>query len=500
MVLLPLIFLIMRTIFFTIYLFLPTFLAAQVPDTLLSIFSPDDITTTWINEMTPVSHNKVVCNKAVPNSFEAIVTNNKGELLYRRAAGEVDGFTLKFNSYVFDDNDRYVFMCNAEKDGKSYFLTVAFDTTLQNGFVIDTLQLQDNVGMNFNVVRFNEYKDIWEGFGVLRNDANQSILQNTYIALNNTYYFQQYEYINFGSKVYVNGNYQRQHIIDFFWYEPTQSYILASANTYTMIVDINFNVVYSNRLLYTLVENNITNNYNLQIQSSQVKDNGEVVCYIGAFFGLSSLITLDIQADTVSVDQVYPLNGPNEPLLGIGILTQMRVDNDGNYIISGNDAPSSGATNTMIIAKYSTDFKRIWAIKYKSEGKGYNIWDMDIDEHNDIYVAGMCFNHFGSGTVNGYLFKVFSDGQLTSDTYSPYSSSEEWHIIPNPVYDKICLQTDVAHVESIKVTGLDGRVLVYQLLSQPCLYLDHELPAGMYISEWVLDGGKHIVAPIIIGR
>lgn len=488
----------MRSTIFIVFSFFYTFLFAQ-QDTILVGYSPEDFSGSTITEMTPLGSGKIGFAKQVyTKKYQAFVTDLKGNILHQAELNGADGYDIITCAYMFDDHDRYVFIGSAKKDNQSFFISFAFDTTLQNLQVIDAVQLGNDEVLTFEVVKFNLYKNRWESFGALRrSDTNGwPVKANCYIALDNAFYFLQYQPIY--------GQYLNDHILEFYWNEPIQRYYLSSFNLRAILLDADLNILESEGgIRYKYTYNNINGTVLYKVLNCLEQTNGQPLCYATLLFDNDpykiAFIRLDIQSDTILVNEVIPVNSPP---INAGVASQMRKDSAGNLVISGNNGLTFGsAPNQINVAKFSpTTFERLWTFTFEN-GYAYTIWDMEIDQNNDIIIVGSA-NLTGDGINRGFLLKLLSNGTLSSYEEQPldHPDSDVW-LYPNPVTTEICFKTLSETLRQVHIWDTKGSLIQRQELGHQtsnCVQIPHDLPQGMYIAEILLQDGYTVVRKFVV--
>jgi hypothetical protein len=467
-------------------------------DTILVGYSTGDTVFSLINEMLILPNDKIGFTKRIPAAYKAYVTDAKGQVLHERLLDSADEYIISAVSFMFEDSIRYVYIGNATRDGERYFVSFSLDTTLQHLTIIDTVNLNDDIRLFFDIVKFNSYKNIWEGFGISQKITPSQIISNCYVSLTPNFQFSSYQSFE--------GEYPPFPILEFEWVESMSRYFLSSFGGYALLVDEDMNVLYEDAILISYPYNNSMATSALDMYRCFDIGGGKIFCYGKEFWNRpynASFVTLDLQGDSIHIAEAIPLS---DPPLGMNFASQMRVDLDGNYVISGVDGFSPPTPNKVRVVKYTPTYEKIWDFTYESD-VAFAIWDMEIDQHNDIILVGQAWNLFGGGEARGFLMKVYSTGTLTSYYEVPDDPSEGHRVrlSPTPATSQLCLQAP-SEIANVQLWDLDGRLVWERSIAVDsfdlpyCLDLPEGLPPGFYAAEVLFADGHRTTKKVVVGR
>ena len=480
-----------------LFVFLANIAFAQ-PDTILVGYSSNDVGSSLINEMTVLSNDRIAFTQSTVSGYKAFVTDEKGQTIHQRNLASVDGYTISSSSFIFDDTTRYVYIGNATRDGKRFFIAYSLDTTLQEIKLIDTVQVENDVAVFTNMMKYNRYKSIWEGFGYGRTVSTSPITTYIcYIGLDENYKFYKFERLK--------GDYLKSIVLEFQWIESLGRYFIKLFGDYSLIVDEGFNVVKEVVGITLVYEFNGTHITSLGMHNCLEAGGSKILCYAKENFNWpynAAFATLDLQGDSIRLVEAVPLS---DPPLGMNHGSQMRVDRDDNYVISGNNTFQPPVPNKIRVAKFSPTYDKIWDFTYESDIT-FAIWDMEIDQNNDIVLVGQAWNIFGDGQARGFLLKVFDNGTLSSYHEIPGDPNADfWATISsNPASNKVCLQTKT-QAKRLRLWDMSGMLRFDQQITSNttdaafCLDLPTNLPPGFYAAEVLFPDGHLAVRKLLVG-
>lgn len=482
-----------------IFLFLGIFgclydLSAQTSVSLHG-YSPDDVASSLVNEMTPVSGSKILFTKRVIGvNYEALVTDQNGQELHRTVLALPEGEILS-SSFCFDDGDRYVFIGNALIDGQYYFASFAYDTILQQSTLIDTILLGDGELLFFNMMKLNKIKAVWEGFGITQTVPSNSLINNCFIQLDTQYHFLQHKVLS--------GTYQPDHILEFLWEPTVERYVVSSFNRRLMVVDEDINVHFYKVFFHDFIHLDTSYHSTIKHLNCEPVGDGSVLCYgvIPDQHPWSNVITkLDILPDSIILQNVIPLN---ESMLQISYADQMRIDSTGDFIISGVNKLFGNNPNKIRVARFSSDFELQGIFTYEDGDKSFVIWDMDIDANNNIIIGGSAGNIFGDEANRGFLMKLSAD-MVTSEETALDNLSDDIVIFPNPATDIIYVSHLMQPLKQVALFDLYGRLLLNMDIGGQDDYtriiLPGALPGAVYVVQCYMKNGNVVSKKIITGN
>ncbi len=478
------------------FLFLANIAFAQ-PDTILLGYSSNDTGPSLINEMTILSNNRIAFTQNTVSGYKAFIIDEKGQTIHQRNLTSVDGYTISSSSFIFDDTTRYVYIGNATRDGKRFFIAYSLDTMLQEIKLIDTVQVENDVAVSTNMMKYNKYKSTWEGFGYGRTVSTSPIITYIcYIGLDENYNFKKFERLK--------GDYLKSFVLEFLWIESLGRYFIKLFGDYSLIVDEEFNLVNEVGGITLVYEFNGTHITSLGMHSCLEADGSRIFCYAKENFNWpynAAFATLDLHGDSIHLVEAVPLS---DPPLGMNFGSQMRVDQDGNYVISGNNTFQPPVPNKIRVAKFSPTYDKLWDFTYEGDGT-FAIWDMEIDQNNDIVLVGQAWNIFGDGQARGFLLKV-TNGTLSSYHEIPGDPNVDlWaRISPNPASDEICLQTK-EQAKRLRLWDMSGILRFEQQITSNttdvsfCVDLPNNLLPGLYAAEVLFPEGQLVVRKLVVG-
>jgi len=469
------------------------------PDTILVGYSQSDVGPSLINEMTILSDMKIGFTQSTSQGYKAFVTDTRGQIIHQRVLDEVDGYKITSSSYIFDDYSRYVYIGNATRDGMNYFISFALDTNFQNIELIDFVLLENNRKIYFDVIKFNTFKSIWEGFGIVQQNSGSQITDNCYISLDETYHFTKYKTLS--------GDYHPAPVLEFSWIESLNRYYLCLFISVSVIVDEEFNVLHYGGIRFVYEHNNSTHIVGLAMYNCLEPVGSTIFCYGKESFDdpyNAAFITLDLQGDSVHVAEAIPLSNPP---LGMTVHPKMVVDMNSNYVVASVQGFNPPNPNKIRVAKFSSStYEKIWDFTFEAD-MTFIMWDMEIDQNNDIILVGQSLNIFGDGQARGFLMKVYSNGTLTSYHEIPIEFGNKYwvQISPNPATSEICVQT-TAQPENLRLWDVSGKLVLEEKIAQgttnriSCFDLPHKLMPGFFVAEIVFPDGISITKKVIVSR
>ncbi len=204
-------------------------------DTILIGYSQNDIGSSFINEMTILHDNKIGFTQKTISGYKTFVTDTKGQVIHQHKLDYVDGYTISSSSFMFDDVSRYVYIGNAMRNGKRFFISYSLDTTLQDLRLLDTVEVEDDVAVFTNMMKYNPHKAIWEGFGYGSWVDGSGTGYICYIGLDEHFFFEKFERLH--------GDYKKAIVLEFQWIEALKRYFIKLFADRSLLVDEGLNVV-----------------------------------------------------------------------------------------------------------------------------------------------------------------------------------------------------------------------------------------------------------------
>lgn len=467
-------------------------------DTILVGYSQSDFVASLINEMLILPDDKIGFTQNSISGFKAFVTDTKGQVLHQRKLDYVDGYVINSSSFIFYDTSRYVYIGNAMRDGKRFFISFSLDTTLQDLRLIDTIHLEDDVKVFTDMMKYNTFKSVWEGFGYGRWVSITGTSYICYIGLDKHYKFEKFEKLK--------GIYHENPVIEFLWIESLSRYFVKTFGDRSLLVDEGCNVVTEIDGITLIYESNGTHITSLGMYNCIEPIGSTMFCYAKEPFNWDynvAFATLDLQGDSIHLVEAVPLSNPP---LGMNTASQMRVDLDGNYVISGLNEFNPPNPNTVRVAKFSQTYQQLWEFSYQDD-KAFAIWDMEIDQNNDIILVGQSWNIFGDSQARGFLMKVYSYGTLTSYHEMPEELSDHYwvQISPNPATSEWCVSTSI-QPELLRLWDLSGRLVLEEKVGSGvgtvlnCFDLPSNVGLGFYAVEVIFPDGQRVTKKLVVVR
>ncbi len=469
-------------------------------DTVLVGYTKNDPNFSVITQMLILPGNKIALTEGAVAGYKALVTDSKGQIIHQRKLDYVDGYTIESSSYIFDDTTRYVYIGSAIRNGKRFFISFSLDTTLQDIRLIDTVQTGDDVRVLTTKMKYNPYKSLWEGFGFGSKVAVQDVSYICYIGLDKNFEFEKFKKIS--------GDYHEGPVLEFQWIESLSRYFVKTLGDRSILVDETFNVIKEIVGITIVYEfNSIMHTSSLGMFDCLEPIGSTMLCYAKEAFDWpynAAFATLDLQGDSIHVIDAIPLSNPP---LGMNYGSTMRVDLDGNYVISGINAYNPPNPNAIRVAKFSPGtYEKIWEFTYQNDIL-FETWDMEIDQNNDIIIVGYADNIFGDGQAHGFLLKVYSNGTLTSYHELPNNlSNQHWvQISPNPASSNLCIQTNT-HPHTVRLWDLCGSLALEEQIgfssnNEPyCFDLPTSIMPGFYAAEVIFADGYRVTRKVVVGQ
>ena len=451
---------------------------------------------TVIKEALILSDNQILFTQSTyEDEYLVYIVDDKGDIIHLNVLDEVEDFSIFSTIHIIEDTTRYIFIGNAIKDLKYYFIIYSMDTLLENITLIDTIRLEDDTQLYFQDMKYNSDKGFWESIGIVRGVSSAaSFIEYFYVNLNNDYAVNKLK--KFKTKYYPS------YVFEFYWINSFKTYVFSCLNQSTIIVDEDFNFIYENAVRVSYIGyNGIPSTSNLIMYNCTDHENNRVFCYGKSSWNNpynSGFVWLDIKTDTIILSNSVPLS----PDLGELFESYMRKDKDDNYIIAGtNTLPlGGGPPNTLKVVKYTTNLEKVWEFNYK-DNKAFTIYDVDVDHKGDIVIVGKAWNMYGDGKNRGFLMKVYAHGTLSS--YNEVPSPGLVRISPNPVVSSFCIQAEQGEpVRAIRICDVSGRLALNERVGALpwCSNLPPDLPPGFYAAEVLFEDGRRAIQKIVVAK
>lgn len=484
--------------FLALYTCLSNNICAQ-SDTILVGYSQNTVDNSNINEMVILPNNKIGFTLNTVSGFKAFITDDKGKVIYNCILDDANGYLINSSSFIFDDISRYVFIGNAWKDGLRYFISFSLDTNLQNISLIDKVPLEDSVRVFTDIMKYNSYKSIWEGFGYSRVVNGSATPYICYIGLDENYHFSTF--------TKLTGDYHKSPVLEFQWIESLKRYFVSRFSRGAMIVDEDYNVVKELGGTDLQYDYNGTHITQIFMYNCLEPIGSQLFCYAKELFDWpynAAFATIDLNGDSTNLVEAIPLS---DPPLGMNYASQMRVDLDGNFVISGINAFNPPDPNKISVAKFSPSYDKIWEFSYQSD-IAFAIWDMEIDQNNDIILVGQSWNIFGDDAIHGFLLKVYSNGKLSSTNEIPFELGDKYNVLigPNPVNSSLYMYSK-SEIKSLQIWSLSGKLMFERDLAitggevkDYRVDLPNSILPGLYVVDLLFDDGKQVVKKVVVER
>lgn len=467
-------------------------------DTILVGYTKNDPNFSVITQMLILPDNKIALTEGAIAGFKALVTDTKGQVIHQRKLDFVEGYSIESSSYIFDDTSRYVYIGSATRDGKRFFISFSLDTTLQDIRLIDAIQTEDDVRVVTIKMKYNTFKSVWEGFGYGVKESVQDVLYICYIGLDANFEFKKFEKLK--------GIYHEGPVLEFQWIESLSRYFVKTWGDRSILVDEGFNVVNEVVGITIVYEfNSIKHISSLGMFNCLEPIGSKMFCYAKEFFDWpynAAFATIDLHGDSIHLVEAIPLSNPP---LGMNYGSTMRVDLDGNYVISGINSYNPPNPNTIRVAKFSSStYEKIWEFTFQNNIL-FEPWDMEIGQNNDVLIVGYAQNIFGDGQGHGFLLKVYSNGTLTSFHEIPNNLSDPYwvQISPNPATSELCLRFTTPP-ELLRLWDMHGRLVLEEKVETNaeanCIGLPSSILPGFYAAELIFPDGHRVTRKVVVGR
>lgn len=464
------------------------FHASAQNDTMLVGYSADDPGSSFLNELAIFQGDKYGVTQRTTTGYKAYISGSDGHPVHTRSLDQVEGYQIHSSSWMFDDATKFVYIGNATKGNQPFFIVFSLDTALSEIRLIDTLALAGAEQLFFDIMKYNTDLSAWEGFGMVQLQGGGAITGIHYIALDANFHFVKSRRLS--------GDYHPGPVLEFQWVKEVGRYFLSIFGGRNLLVDAEQQWVKEQedvRLTYVL--DNVQYTVALRMYNCFSAEGSRIYCYGKEFSDRPynvSMVTLDVANDSVRLAEALPLN---QPSLGMAFASQMRKDREGNYVVSGVNSLTAPQPNQLNVAKFSAELDQIWTFSFDSD-KSFIIWDMEIDDHNDIVLVGQAWNIFGDGQPHGFLMKVFDNGTLVS--YEEIPPAEMLQLYPNPNAGFFFIESELQPL-SVRLRDMSGRQVFESSMFQSGLVrLPEGLPHGVYTAEISLENGKRVSRKIVV--
>jgi hypothetical protein len=363
-----------------------------------------------------------------------------------------------------------------------YFITFSMSSDFQSIELIDSTSIIQSPYFTYFKTKFNPHKQLWETCGtILENNVNP--FDFFYIGMDESFHIQEF-------KVLGMDPYYVDFVLDFYYQPESKRYLLANNWMHChALLDDDKNYIKTPKLFYSYQIDDTTFHNIRTIRSFVDESDGKPLIYCADYYQHPmsvAILKLDIQEDTVIVDEIHSLNTPN---LGIKYGNIMKRDYDGNIVFSGTTA-GVYSPNSLILAKFDANYERIWYFSYE-DYENFRVFDIEIDQDNNIYIAGSIPHLLPNGDRYrpAFLMKISAAGTLSSVTKLPDSSDATQRVeaYPNPVRGQVCLSGTEKPVRSVLFWGIQGQ-LMHEIntpagVTNPCFVVPPDLPSGQYVLE-----------------
>jgi len=134
----------------------------------------------------------------------------------------------------------------------------------------------------------------------------------------------------------------------------------------------------------------------------------------------------------------------------------------------------------LYATKLNEDLDIQWQITY-DDGKELALSDFIADKNGDLAVVGGYWDEQFFGQYQGFLFKIFHDGSLTSISIPEKENGYLLKIYPCPASDNIYLELEHQIAISGDIISLDGSIIQTFMMTNNKEIIDiSKLPAGNY--------------------
>jgi hypothetical protein len=328
--------------------------------------------------------------------------------------------------YLHKITEGYLILANTKLSDKNVFISIIINDDLTQITLIDSLSLEDGVGLYFNDFKLSNRTGHLESFGTIRNLESDQINSNIYVELDLNGYFMYSDVIDL---VFPPIN-----ITDFVEIPEDSTHFVSFIDASSVLVSNDFTVMRTmdNRFTYTIGDIE----YDALFRFSKCGYSEDNLICTGTS-GIEneynfSLCRINYSLNKLEVEEIYSLLpvGTSDDIV-TGTFT---IDSFGNYVsaCSGFMWPFGDEVdvNSIYVAKLSPDFEPLWKLEFNNSTEDF-VRDIITDEYNNIAIVGEHWSNEFFGQRHGFLLKVYEDGQLTGIEESLYQNPI-LKLYPNP--------------------------------------------------------------------
>ncbi len=429
-----------------------------------------------------------------------IVVDGAGNILRRKRLNEIDGYSIHSCMEWIEADTHYVAIINISHGSTYYLATIGLNKQLDKCYWIDTVRIpyQRNF-VNLRRIHFNEIGRQFEGFGVVASDPDFRFGAQCYFSLRSDFTFERVYFFN-AFPPSGSGDF----VMDFRWVEASGRYFVSLFGGRALLLDKDLNTLlrWTPRFRYQGPDG-MWNEGGGNIPDCVSESGNLLTCLTRSpFNGPSdiSVVRYAIEPDTIRALQAFPLNAPS---LEMNVWPHFRRDHVGNYVLAGTNGLFPITTKyKMKIAKFSSTLEKMWETQFEAGNRNFEVWDMAIDDNNDIILVGRAWDIYDLAP-HGFMLKVYADGRLTTSVGRPDVDKRRYEVVlmPNPTTATLCLQAPAEDLHWLRLWSADGRLVLSESVTAPhCFDLPAALPAGVYAVEVLFADGYRAVRKVVVVR
>ncbi len=405
----------------------------------------------------------------------------------------IRGSESSFLSLMKIVEDRILLVSNARVNGKSHIYTHSVDLNLGNHFILDSIEIVDEVIQNQEFTA-SKYKNIDEKtlytIGNLRTNNNTFPRSTNYLEISLNGKINKFKEIEGVSTITTAFDYNSV-TNKYFVAEPWQSHI----------VDSSFTVVSTFDERIPIQIGDVQSFQALTSTCKYVSDN-LVECVSSGSEGAeySNFISVyETSNDELLFSNAIPLHPDTIDNLPTRIVVTSR-DSQENYYFAYYELFSQFdevIPNKVFISKFDKDLNNIYFLELISEDEHVYV-NSAVDKDDSFIIVGALIPPDNPSAIRNSFIKISDNGELLTSTNSIYQP-EEVAIYPNPSVNHIKMQLDDTYDIDYQIYSVDGRLEkrgVVSSVNGDFTIKTLGLPSGMHILN-VFDGDKIRIARFI---
>src|SRR5688572_29576910 len=437
----------MRIQFLSLYILLSQALLGQ-SDTIFLSFPGNSISSTINTKVLSLDNGYAILLYNFDDTiqwYSFLITNPDGQVI--RTLDEIivaDNLISNIEHFERTD-DGFLFYSNVKlSQNVDAFISYKISLDFNEVEVIDTVFLDLETRLFLPSLKLNTSNGTLEGFGIIRNNQTDEILENYFIQSDTNGNFLTNNYLDFESAPRI--------VMDFVWLSQDSNYFITFFNGTSVLMDYKFKVLDRIENIFIYVLDEIEYHVQFLLYNCEYKDS-ELVC-VGSSSPSNkysiSLCKFDLDNTNFRIKEIHPLFP--DGIIDDVVALAMTTDDSGNYITVGagfmwpfgDDVDN----NSLYLAKVSPEFEDIWKVTFSNMTEKF-LRKIVTDKNGDIVVVGEHWSNEFYGQRRGYFLKVFSDGTFTSISEDG-NESPDVMIYPNPAGNFINI--DIKSVSNLSVT------------------------------------------------